>query len=128
MKRIIIILGLLALFLSAGKTHAQSVSRDYLYGNSSVGQDSTKSFRLYPNPNDGDMMLEVYKNIPAPIRLDIYDAYGNLAHSRILSEFNSDGTIYINLRGLLKQGQYLLIFNYNDQQIQTEKVFIVPVD
>ncbi len=127
MKRLIFVVGLLVLLFSAA-ADAQSVSRDYLYGNSTVGQDSAKAFRLYPNPNDGEMMLEVYRNVPAPIRLDIYDAYGNLAHSRILSEFNSDGTIFINLRGVLKSGQYLLVFNYNDKLVQTEKVLITPLD
>lgn len=128
MKRMIFLIAFLVLLLSATEGKAQSVSRDYLYGNSTIGQDSAKNFRLYPNPNDGEMMLEVYKNIPAPIRLDIYDAYGNVAHSRILSEFNSDGTIFINLRGILNAGQYLLVFNYNDVMIQTEKVLITPWD
>ena len=127
MKRLIVVTGLLVILFSAA-ADAQSVSRDYLYDNSTVGQDSTRAFRLYPNPNDGEMMLEVYRNVPAPIRLDIYDGYGNLAHSRILSEFNADGTIYINLRGILNSGQYLLVFNYNDQLIQTEKVLIKPLE
>ena len=127
MKRLILVTGLLVILFSAA-ADAQSVSRDYLYGNSTVGQDSAKAFRLYPNPNDGEMMLEVYRNVPAPIRLDIYDGYGNLVHSRILSEFNTDGTIYINLRGILNSGQYILVFNYNDQLIQTEKVLIKPLE
>lgn len=125
MKRFIL-LSLFALVISFTETKAQDVTRDYLYGNSTVGQDSVKGFRFYPNPNDGDMMLEVYKNIPAPIRLDIYDSYGSLVHTRVLSEFNADGTIYINLRGLLKSGHYLLVFNSNDTMIQTERVLITP--
>jgi hypothetical protein len=125
MKRFIL-LSLFALMISFAETNAQSVTRDYLYGNSTVGQDSAKGFRLYPNPNDGDMMLEVYKNIPAFVRLDIYDSFGNLVHTRLLSEFNADGTIFINLRGLLKSGHYLLVFNSNDTMIQTEKVLITP--
>jgi hypothetical protein len=111
------------LFLSA-TMQAQAVTQDYLYNNSTTGQDSVRSFRLYPNPNDGEMMLEVYKNIPGPIRLDIYDGLGNVVHSRQLSEFNADGTIFINLKGILTSGHYILIFNYNDRFIQTEKVFI----
>jgi hypothetical protein len=125
MKRFIII-ALAALICSVTEVNSQNVTRDYLYGNSTVGQDSVKGFRVYPNPNDGDMMLEVYKNIPALVRLDIYDSFGNLVHTRVLSEFNADGTIFINLRGLLKSGHYLLIFNSNDTFIQTEKVFITP--
>jgi hypothetical protein len=125
MKRFIL-LSLFALMISFAETNAQSVTRDYLYGNSTVRQDSAKGFRLYPNPNDGDMMLEVYKNIPAFVRLDIYDSFGNLVHTRLLSEFNADGTIFINLRGLLKSGHYLLVFNSNDTMIQTEKVLITP--
>ncbi len=119
----IFLLGFFALLISPAM-HSQEVTKDYLYGNSTTGQDSARSFRLYPNPNDGEMMLEVYKNIPGPIRLDIYDGFGNLVHSRQLSEFNADGTIFINMKGILNSGHYLLIFNYNDKFIQTEKVFI----
>jgi hypothetical protein len=125
MKRFIL-LSLFALVISFTETNAQAVTRDYLYENSTVGQDSARGFRVYPNPNDGDMMLEVYKNIPALVRLDIYDSYGSLVHTRVLNEFNADGTIYINLRGILKPGHYLLMFNSNDKMVQTEKVLIIP--
>jgi hypothetical protein len=128
MKRKIFLPIFFALLFLSASMQAQDVTKDYLYGNSTVGQDSIRSFRLYPNPNDGEMMLEVYKNIPAPIRLDIYDGFGNLVHSRQLSEFNADGTIFINLRDVVSAGHYILIFNYNDQFIQTEKVFITRTE
>ena len=81
MKRLIFLPVFFALLFLSATMQAQNVAQDYLYGNSTTGQDSARSFRLYPNPNDGEMMLEVYKNIPAPIRLDIYDGLGNLVHS-----------------------------------------------
>jgi hypothetical protein len=128
MKRIFFLPVFFALLFLSATTRAQSVTQDYLYTNSTTGQDSVKGFRLYPNPNDGEMMLEVYRNIPGPIRLDIYDGFGKLVDTRQLSEFNADGTMYINLKGVVTAGHYIFIFNYNDQFIQTEKVFITRTE
>jgi serine protease len=86
--------------------------------------DSLKPFTVYPNPSNGNIFLQPYRNFDAPIKMDVYDHDGKLVSSQILGQMNRDGIVQIELSQELTPGEYSLIFNFNDKMIETEKIII----
>ncbi|MFZ2205562.1 MAG: PKD-like domain-containing protein [Minisyncoccia bacterium] len=101
-------------------------SRSMLIG-SNESDDSTQSkemnlFKLYPNPNDGNMMLDYSLNTSDKGEIAIFDIAGKLIYKYGLDA--SANQIIISHTGF-NNGIYFYRIKINDQIVQSDKLIII---
>lgn len=88
-----------------------------------LGENSIiQSFKVYPNPNNGEFSVEIDLDYASDIRLDLF----NVQQSRVVLRQKSKGQSYYKMEyGFtnLQQGVYLVIL-YVENEKRTERVLI----
>jgi hypothetical protein len=84
--------------------------------------EQEKKFKLYPNPNNGNMVLDYFLNTNDKGEIIIYDITGKLIDKRII---NSSSNQMLISNEQLNNGIYFYIINVNEQTQQNGKIVII---
>ncbi len=107
-----------------GNTCDTMIKQDYIevLPNGLVKVGVEMSTKLYPNPNDGNFILEINDKGSHEMEVHIYNALGSEVYSE---KFNSNGNTHKNLKlGQLPTGVYFVHLNTTDKVVYRTKVII----
>jgi hypothetical protein len=80
------------------------------------------NFNLYPNPNNGNMILEYEIDATSTTVLSIYDVSGRIVKQQTLNAQNKKETITANQ---LDAGAYYYEIKINDNKVKADKLIII---
>lgn len=98
------------------------VKRSHLLIPNKIASTESKPFKLYPNPNNGNMILDYSLNINDKAAISIYDITGKLINSYLLNTSNTQMTIN---EMELNNGIYFYHIKVNNTIVQQDKLVIV---
>lgn len=80
--------------------HEETITVEF-DGVSSVNDISEQNIRLYPNPTNENIVIELGKNFNASgtVKIDIYNTLGRLISSDSISKFDSESKTVLSLKG-----------------------------
>lgn len=80
-------------------THEDIVELEFDIMNS-VEDISSSEINLFPNPTDGDLIIEIGEtfNISGTVKIEIYDCFGRLIEQDVISRFGDESKALISLK------------------------------
>lgn len=85
-------------------------------------KENVTSINLYPNPNEGDFILEFNANVNSALNITITDITGKIVHTENISSVRGNNRVNLTVSNLQK-GFYLL--KANDSIGEINKSFII---
>ncbi len=85
-------------------------------------QQETRKFRLYPNPNNGSMIVDYFLNQEESGKLVVYSISGQKVGDY---ELDNNKTLFNLNEDNLENGVYLFVFVINNKQTEIERVVII---
>jgi glucose/arabinose dehydrogenase len=85
-------------------------------------KENVTSINLYPNPNEGDFILEFNANVSSALNITITDITGKIVHTENISSVRGNNRVNLTVSNLQK-GFYLL--KANDSIGEINKSFII---
>jgi len=81
------------------------IAARHLPNNGNSATTAVQNYKVYPNPNDGNFVVQQYMREPEPVKAIIYDAVGREVYNSDMSFVNTQSNLNL---GNLSPGLYLL--------------------
>lgn len=91
----------------------------------SLAEDYRYEFKVYPNPANGQLTLDIYSPEDSRIELGIYDHIGRKVYEQILSnQIKGSGSVAIDLRNRIQAaGIYFLTIHYKPLKSSSKTIY-----
>ena len=114
-------------------TASSTLFKVYLVKNTSVGIDQLNQqskgnlhMQVYPNPNDGNLMLKFNLKVKEKVKLSVVDLEGKRILEENIAEINIGENILIRKIEALKNGAVYMVTLQTTNEKATQKIIINP--
>jgi hypothetical protein len=114
-------------------TASATIYKVYLVKNTSVGIDQLNAqsngslhMQVYPNPNDGNLMLKFNLNTKEKVKLSVVDMEGKIVLHENISQVNIGENLITRKIEALKNGAVYMVTIQTSREKSTQKIIINP--
>jgi hypothetical protein len=114
-------------------TASSTLFKVYLVKNTSVGIDQLNQqskgnlhMQVYPNPNDGNLMLKFNLKVKEKVKLSVLDLEGKTILEENITETNIGENILVRKIEALKNGAVYMVTIQTTKEKSTQKIIINP--
>jgi hypothetical protein len=114
-------------------TASATIYKVYLVKNTSVGIDQLNAqsngslhMQVYPNPNDGNLMLKFNLNTKEKVKLSVVDMEGKIVLHESISQLNIGENLITRKIEALKNGAVYMVTIQTSREKSTQKIIINP--